>query len=478
MLKLTYPQRQEIYFSCFLALIKLPSMTRKKIAICHYRVGGTDGVSLEIAKRKQILEKYGCEVKLIAGNRSKRADYIIKELEWDDGIIPIIKENGFVYFKRKDLDNDELRKKMHNISRIIEGRLNSIHLKEKFDYALIHNIFSFGGHIAAARAFTKWIKEHKIKTIATHHDIYWERKEFSMPRNGYLRKYMHKYMPPKDSNIEHVVINSLAKRELKKRLNIEASVLPDVFDFNQPPWQIDSFNRDFLEQFSIKRNDLIILQATRVIPRKGIEISIDFTKALLQNIDQIVWKKLYNGKKLDSNSNIVLILAGYAEDEKREYLFKLKNKAFNEHIHAKFISGYVKANRSYYQGIKNYSLWDAYVHADLITFPSIWEGWGNQFVEAVFAKKPIVVFEYPVFKFDINKEGYNIISLGDGPVAEDSDGLHKIPQEDINQAVKKITNWLLDQNLDKKLEQNFQLGKKYHDFSVLEKFLVKKLNLE
>ncbi len=40
-------------------------------------------------------------------------------------------------------------------------------------------------------------------------------------------------------------------------------------------------------------------------------------------------------------------------------------------------------------------------------------GFGNAFVEAVFAKKPIAVFEYPVFKADIKKEGYKTISFGD-----------------------------------------------------------------
>jgi len=453
-------------------------MPKKKIAICHYRVGGTDGVSLEIAKRKQILEKHGCEVKLIAGNRSRGADFIIDELEWDNGIIPIIKENGFIYFRRKDLNEKEFIKKTHDICEIIERRLGAIYLNEKFNCILIHNVFSFGGHIAAARAFTRWIKHYNIKAIATHHDFYWERREFNMPRSGYLRNYMKKYMPPNDPNIEHVVINTLAQQELKRRRGINSTVLPDIFNFNQPLWKKDDFNKDFLKQFGIKENDLIILQATRVIPRKGIEISIDFVKTLLQDIDLITWKKLYNGKLLDSRSNIVLVLAGYAEDEKREYLFKLKTKAFDDHIHVKFISGHVKASRSFHQGIKTYSLWDAYVHADLVTFPSFWEGWGNQFIEAVFAKKPIVAFEYPVFKSDIKKEGYQVISLGDGPVTEDNDDLKKIPQKNIDQAAKVTINWLLDQDLNKKLDQNFSLGKKYHDFKILENFLIKKLNLK
>jgi len=457
----------------------MPNRNGKKIAICHYRVGGTDGVSLEIAKRKKILEQYGFEVKLIAGNRSQNADYTIKELEWDDGIIPIIKENGFIYFKRQDLSSGELKRKINKISGVIEGRLNAIQLQEHFDRVLIHNIFSFGGHIAAAKAFTKWIKKFQIPTLATHHDFYWERKEYQIPRNQYLRRYMEKFMPPKSKYIKHVVINTLAKKELKKRLDIDAKVLPDVFDFEQKEWMIDSFNKDFLHEFAIDPRDLIILQATRVIPRKGIELAMDYAIALQNSISKLKGKKIYNGKKLNSKTKVVLILAGYAEDEKREYLFRLKNKAFENHLCAKFISGHVKAKRKFSHGVKTYSLWDAYAHADIVSFPSIWEGWGNQFIEGVFAKKPIVIYEYPVYKTDIKKEGYNIISLGNGGsgLTCDENDLYSIPKKNIDKAVRQTILWLKSSNTINRLEQNFKIGQKYHDFNVLKNFLIKELDL-
>ena len=55
--------------------------------------------------------------------------------------------------------------------------------------------------IAASKAFTKWIKKNHLPTLATHHDFYWERKEFQLPRNGYLKNYMEKFMPPKSKYI-------------------------------------------------------------------------------------------------------------------------------------------------------------------------------------------------------------------------------------------------------------------------------------
>jgi len=366
---------------------------------------------------------------------------------------------------------------MNKVSYAIQDRLNFIQLKEKFDYVLIHNIFSFGGHIAASKAFTKWIKKFKIPTLTTHHDFYWERKEFQMPRNNYLSNYMAKYMPPKTKYIEHIVINSLAQRELKKRSDIDSDVMGDVFDFSQPDWEKDKFNKNFLEQFDIKPRDFIILQATRVIPRKAIELSIDFAKNLNQKIYWLRRKKLYNGKKLNKKSKVVLMVAGYAEDEKRDYLYKLKTKAFDCQVHAKFISDHVRSSRAFKQGTKYFSLWDAYVYADLVTFPSVWEGWGNQFIEAIFAKKPIVLYEYPVYKTDIKKEGYKVISLGNGSLKKDDDELYTVSHKSMKKAVKQTTRWLTNKKLNYTLDKNFEIGKKYHDYKVLEKYLIKKINL-
>jgi len=449
----------------------------KKIAICHYRVGGTDGVSLEIEKRKKILEKHGCEVKLIAGQRSQGVDYTINELEWDDGVIPIIKENGFLHFGRTDLDDEELKAKIKEIARLIKNKLDHIQLREKFDAVLVHNIFSFGGHIAAAKAFAQWIEKFKLLTLATHHDFYWEREEYYMPRSLYLQNYMDKFMPPKSSYIKHVVINSLTKKELKRRSGITASILPDVFDFNQPEWSKDSYNSDFWEEFDIRPTDLIVLQATRIIPRKAIELAMDFVKVLQSKMDKLRDCKIYNGKKLGIHANVVFVMAGYVEEEKRVYLFKLKTKSFREKIHLKIISRHIEAERRTKRGIKKYSIWDAFVYADLVTYPSIWEGWGNQFIEAVFAKKPIVVFEYPVFKKDIKPEGYEYISLGDKLKGRDKYGFLAVPQENLEKATDKIIDWLLDKDLNKKMDKNFKIGNKFHDDKILEDFLVKQLKL-
>ena len=66
----------------------------------------------------------------------------------------------------------------------------------------------------------------------------------------------------------------------------------------------------------------------------------------------------------------------------------------------------VRSNRR-----KIYSLADAYLNADLITYPSIYEGFGNALIEAVYYKRPVVVNRYPVYNSDIRPLGFQFIEL-------------------------------------------------------------------
>jgi len=63
------------------------------------------------------------------------------------------------------------------------------------------------------------------------------------------------------------------------------------------------------------------------------------------------------------------------------------------------------------EGRKVYTLSDVYPHADLITYPSHYEGFGNAFLEAVYFGKPVVVNTYTVYARDIDPLGFKTIEL-------------------------------------------------------------------
>ena len=63
--------------------------------ICHYKVGGTDGVSLEIDKWAQTLERMGHKVLLCGGDLGGREGFLLEELYHHREDIERITRNAF-----------------------------------------------------------------------------------------------------------------------------------------------------------------------------------------------------------------------------------------------------------------------------------------------------------------------------------------------------------------------------------------------
>jgi len=138
-------------------------------------------------------------------------------------------------------------------------------------------------------------------------------------------------------------------------------------------------------------------------------------------------------------------------------------------IHIEDIIGHESETRN---GQKLYSLWDTYVFADFVTYPSLWEGWGNQLLEALRAKLPILIFEYPVYTADIKPMGFKVVSLGSEIEGYDDYGLAQVPSQKIDQAVKQAVDLLTNCELrERMVKHNFNLGKEYYSIDALRKYL-------
>ena len=105
-------------------------------------------------------------------------------------------------------------------------------------------------------------------------------------------------------------------------------------------------------------------------------------------------------------------------------------------------------------GRKIYTLEDIYPHADLVTYPSTFEGFGNAFLEGIYFRQPVVVNNYSIYHKDIKPKGFQVIEI-DGYVTEE--------------AVQK-TSWVLnDQRMRKRMvDHNFVLGQRYFSYEVLD----------
>jgi glycosyltransferase involved in cell wall biosynthesis len=67
-------------------------------------------------------------------------------------------------------------------------------------------------------------------------------------------------------------------------------------------------------------------------------------------------------------------------------------------------------------GRRALTLADVYHAADLVTYPSTIEGFGNAFLEAVYFRRPIVVNRYAIYEIDIARRGFRAVEL-DGSVS-------------------------------------------------------------
>ncbi len=448
----------------------------KTIAIFHYQVGRTDGVSLEIDKWKHVLEEMGHTVQLCAGDLGTVDGTLIEEMYHHRPDAERLNYNTFREL-RDYAGEAAYRDELMSLAAKIEARVRDFVATNGIDFLIVQNAWSVAVNPAVAIALARVVRDLRLPAVAHSHDFYWERTGGIALTCATAIELADKYLPPRDPLVRHVVINSLAQNALAERKGIPSIVVPNIFDFDAPPWELDEYNRDFRARIGVGENDVLMLQATRIIERKGIELAVDFVRALDSPERRARLKKrgLYDGRPFDEGSRIVLLLAGYARDDVTGgYVSRLRQKVERAGVDALFIEDLVGGRRESREDQKVYSLWDTYVFADFITYPSQWEGWGNQFLEALRARLPLMLFEYPVYTADIKDKGFRVVSLGSEIRGRDDLGLVQVAPEKIeaaaDQAVGLLTNAKARQEV---VEHNFQLGRQHYSLAALRSYLAR-----
>ena len=440
-----------------------------KIALCHFRVGEIDGVSLEMDKWKKALEQLGHDVIFIAGSDERGEAEIIPELHYQYAINNKIVQQAYGQVE-KPWSERKIKDRILMIAELIEKALLEIIHCRGIDVLIPNNILSLGWGLSAGIGFANAIKNSNVKVICHHHDFYWERDLYSHPNYEIVNEILKEYFPPLHPRIKHVCINSIAQEELKTRHGVYAHVVPNVFDFDHDLMKVDDYNREMRSVFGINDSDIVLLQATRVVERKAIEIAIDYVAALEQKRELLVNQKGYNGQVFTENSKLYLVLAGQSESS--EYFKKLKLYAKEMGVNIKDISVHIEQERSENAEGKKFSLWDVYTMADLVTYPSILEGWGNQFLEALVAKLPVAVYKYPVYKSDIEKYQFNVLSFGHQHISDNN--WVSVDDLRIEKAAEESIEYLLNEDFrTKQLEENYNTAKRELSIDGLQKMLAK-----
>ena len=442
----------------------------KNIAFIHYIANFTDGVSLEMNKWRRVLEEMGHRTHYIAGKFDHHPETVIEEMYHHRPDARLLNHNTFKALSDYP-DETVYRSELYRLAEAIEQKLRAYLDAQPIDLLIPQNVLSVAMNPAVAIALARVMRSYRLRTLAHHHDFYFERPEGFALTNASAVELSEKYLPPRHPFTRHVVINSLAQRELFERKGINATIVPNVFDFEAPDWKVDDYNRDLRARIGLKPNDVLVLQATRIVSRKGIELAVDFVHALNhpKRRRRLQQRGLYNGRAFTAESRIALVLAGYSlDDVTGRYKALLAYKAQQLNVEAIFIEEIVNNSRKFANGEKIYSLWDTYTAADFITYPSLWEGWGNQLLEALRAKVPIMLFEYPVYQADIKNKGLRVVSLGDQLSGHDEHGLVTVRPEVIERAADQSIDLLTNARLRKEtVEHNFRVARKHYSLDAL-----------
>lgn len=410
-----------------------------RIGFIATRLNGTDGVSLEVAKWSHVFQHQGHEVFYCAGELGgySQNGTLIPKLHFGHQSIQALSKRAF---GENAEDAESIRDEIYATADEIRTPLRSFILSNKLDVIVVQNALTIPMNLPLGVCLTGLIAELGISTIAHHHDFFWERQRY---KTNNIIKLLDTTFPAKLPTIQHVTLNSIAQARLRARRGIDSIVIPNVFDFTVPTPSIDNYNKDFRKKLGLNKNDLFILQPTRVIERKGIEMAIELVHCM----------------NLPDPS---LFISHRSDDEGLSYWHWLKREAYAMNVQIYLIDHLIGLERIRRNGHKCYSLADAYLNADLVTFPSLYEGFGNALLEAAYYRRLTVVNRYPVYNADIKPLGFEFIEL-DGFVN--------------GNAVESVNELLNDQARTKEMtDKNFEIAREHFSLEVLEKKLIETLN--
>jgi glycosyltransferase involved in cell wall biosynthesis len=406
----------------------------KNIGFVSTRFAGTDGVSLESDKWAEVLEVSGHHCFWFAGelDRDPEKSLLVEEAHFEHDTVEWVQQRAFGRKGRKGVVTDMI----HALRSLLKVRLYEFIEKFNIDILIAQNSLTIPMHIALGLAITEVAAETEMPTIAHHHDFYWERIRFSLTA---VHDYLQMAFPANLPNIQHVVINSVAQEELALRTGISSIVIPNVLDFENPPQLDYDYSLEFRREIGLEKNDVLILQPTRIVQRKGIDHAIELVSQL-------------------GDPKYKLVISHEAGDEGYDYAAWLSDHAQNHGVDLRLISTRVADRRSVNSnGEKQYTLWDVYPHADFITYPSLYEGFGNAFLEAIYFRKPLLVNRYGVFVRDIEPQAFDLVVM-DGFLTKK-----------VVQAVREILE--NPNRLEQIATHNYEVATRHYSYSVLRKRL-------
>ncbi|MFO7658506.1 MAG: glycosyltransferase family 4 protein [Bacteroidales bacterium] len=423
-----------------------------KIGIIIGSIGGVDGVALETEKWIEVLHRMGHETFIISGQYEEKTinpvfETLVPEMSFFSPESYWGQKKAFIY---PDANEDELLEHIDLYSKLIYKRIIEWASEKNLDLLISENASALPSHLEMGVAIKKAVQKLALPTITHDHNFAWERGNRYVSPYKRINDLVEDTFPLRLTNSIHAVINSHAQKTLKERFGRDSVIVPNVMDFDQPFGEITEKNQCIQRNLGYDCPDILLFQITRVVRRKGIETAIE----LIHKLD---------------NQNIKLVITGnYNDDAGSKYYMELIEQIHNLKLGNQITFAHHLFNNkghTTHTSDLNYSLSDAYAQARACTYFSTYEGFGNAFVEAVLAKRPIFVNNYkPVYWPDIGSKGFIAVMIENSQLTD--------------KAVEEMKKVIYNEKLNRQIaEHNYSLGKKLFSYDTLKEKLEELLYL-
>jgi mannosylglucosylglycerate synthase len=365
-----------------------------KIGIAATRLAGVDGVTFETAKWEAVLDGMGHQLRLCAGE--------VDALRHQARLVPPMHfawppaERVTAAAFDADSDPAAVLAEVNRLADLLLPVLDDWAGRNELDAIIVENAWAIPMHLPLGLALRRLVEMRRLPAIGHHHDYWWERERFA---TCVVPEILEQAFPPDLPWVRHVSINSIAASELERRRGLKSIVVPNVFDFSPGrPRRRPAVRRNLRRELGMGERGLLVVQPTRVVPRKGIELAIELVGRL-------------------GDRDAVLLITSPAGDEGLDYLVELERQAKASRVRLAYAADRFAPDHEGKPIRPAHSLHDAYLAADLITYPSLYEGFGNALIEAVFYGVPVLVNRYPVYDADIRPLGLRFIEI-DGAITD------------------------------------------------------------
>jgi len=197
------------------------------LVVVSFRLGGTDGVSIEAAKWIEALETLGHRVTTVAGEGD--ADVVMPELAIRATVAP----------------------QLGDVARVLSDA----------DLVVVENFVSLPLNVAARGVLYQALEQRPA--LFRHHDLAWQRAQWNSDD-----------VPRDQRQWRHVTINDLSRDELEAR-GVRALTIRNAFDCDPPLGR-----RDETRKALGVNGERVALMPSRAIPRKNVQGALTFAHSV------------------------------------------------------------------------------------------------------------------------------------------------------------------------------------------------------